>query len=222
MTVPVTSTAPARGTGSVARGVRTAVGVAILVSLVVSFADAAGVDGFNPVNYFSYFTIESNILAMVLMLGQAIVPAWMVRNGRFRGAVTLYMTVTLLVYAVILRPLGADVGEYRVWVDYIQHTAGPIALIGDWFLFPPRDRYPSSLLAKWLVFPLAFLVYSLIRGSMVEWYPYPFLDPADGGYLAVTIASVAILVVFIALGSLIRWWPGYAQVHPDQIPEASG
>ncbi len=203
--------APARGMGTTARVVRGLVAIAVLVSLIVSFADAAGNDSrpFNPINYFSYFTIESNILAMILMGAQAIRPDWMGTNGKFRGAVTLYMTVTLLVYAVVLRPLGADVGEYRVWVDYIQHTAAPIALIADWFLFPPRERYERSLLGAWLVFPCVFLVYSLIRGAAVEWYPYPFLDPANGGYVAVAIYSAIILVVFIGLGWLIRWWPGY-------------
>ncbi len=197
--------------GTIARLVRAAVGVAILVSLVVAFADAAGTETFSALNYFSYFTILSNVLAMVLMLGQAFWPEWMQRNGSVRGAITLYMTVTLLVYAFILRPLGADVGEYRIWVDFIQHTAAPVALIQDWFLFPPRRVFPPAEVAKWLVFPIVYLTYSLIRGPIVDWYPYPFLDPRlDGGYGRVTAFTVVILILFIGLASLIRWWPGYA------------
>jgi hypothetical protein len=200
--------------GNVGRSVRALTALAILISLVVAFLDARNASRtFNPVNYFSYFTILSNVLAMGLMLCQSIWPRWMERNGSIRGAITLYMTVTLLVYAFILRPLGADVGEYRVWVDFIQHTAAPVALIGDWFLFPPRRSFSFSDLGRWLIFPIAYLAYSLVRGHwFVDWYPYPFLDPRlDGGYARVSTYTVAIMVVFVGVGSLIRWWPGYAE-----------
>jgi hypothetical protein len=206
---------PRRGTGSIARVIRGLAAVAILVALVVNYADATRVAGFRAINFFSYFTILSNVLALGLLAGQALRPGWMGHNARFRGAVSLYMTATLLVYAVLLRPIAADVGNYRPWIDYIEHTAAPVLVLQDWLLFPPRRRLPASWLWGWMVFPVVYLAYSLIRGPGAGWYPYPFLDPTlDGGYPRVALYVVVIALVFVGIGSLIRWWPGYAAEEP--------
>jgi len=190
-----------------ARVIRGVVALGGLLGLVVSFADAASTEGFRALNYFSYFTIESNVLAVVLMGGQAVWPRWMTRNEGLRGAVTLYMTVTLLVYAVLLRPAGVDVGEYRPWVDWIQHTAAPLALLVDWLVVPPARPVSARTAATWLAFPLAFLVWSLLRGPSADFYPYPFLDPRlEGGYGRVAITCLAILMVFVGLAATLRWW----------------
>lgn len=150
------------------------------------------------------------MLAFALLGGEALLPGWMDRNAWFRGAVTLYMTITLLVYAVLLRPLAADVGIRRAWVDYIEHTAAPVMVLQDWLLFPPHRRIPWAWLWGWMVFPVVFVTYTLLRGPGADWYPYPFLDPRlDGGYVRVAIYTVAIALVFVVIASLLRWWPGY-------------
>lgn len=190
------------------RIVRATVALAILVSLVVTFVDASAVEGFNPVNVLSYFTVLSNIAAVYLIGREALSPAWRESSTTLKGAITLYMTITGLIYAFVLRPIGADVGEYRPWVDFIQHTAGPVALIMDWLLFTPRAPIGKRAFLGWFVFPLLYLPYSLIRGAVTDWYPYPFLDPesASGGYTRVAISVVVILGVFIAVAVFLRWW----------------
>ena len=61
---------------------------------------------FNAANFFSFFTIESNILtAIVLGVGALRDPrghGWQL----FRGAVTLYMTITGIVYNLLLTNTG--------------------------------------------------------------------------------------------------------------------
>ena len=79
----------------------------------------------------------------------------------------------------------------------------------DWLIAGrvPPIRYRSAL--AWLLFPLAYLVYSLIRGSIVEWYPYPFLNPATRGYSGVLISSAVIALVLagvtVVIASVPRW-----------------
>ena len=54
------------------------------------------------------------------------------------------------------------------------------------------------------MFPLLYLVYVLIRGSIIGWYPYPFLNPAQaGGYGGVTLYSLGICVAFAAIGGVL-------------------
>ncbi len=57
---------------------------------------------------------------------------------------------------------------------------------------------------SWTIFPLLYLAYTLIRGAIVGFYPYPFLNPAHTeGYFGVALYCVAILVIFLVLGWLL-------------------
>ena len=61
----------------------------------------------------------------------------------------------------------------------------------------------------WLAYPLAWVSYTMIRGALTDRYPYPFLDPANGGYGTVAVYCVAILVgVLLAMGAIM--WSGNA------------
>ena len=185
------------GRGLLARVIRLGLALAIVAALVTAF---------ESLNFFFYFTVLSNILAAALFAGLALRPDWMSSSGRFRGAVTLFMVITGLVYAVLLRPIEADVGLTDQWVNWVLHSLGPAAALIDWLLFPP-DPLARSSLWIWLIFPAAYLAVTLIRGPIADWYPYPFLDPSHtGGYGAVAMWSLLILLFFVGVGSFLRWW----------------
>ena len=67
-------------------------------------------------------------------------------------------------------------------------------MVADWLLAPPNARIDPRRALWWVAYPAAWVVYVMVRGAIVENYPYPFLDPANGGYGSVAIYSVAILV----------------------------
>ena len=69
-----------------------------------------------------------------------------------------------------------------VWVDVVLHKIFPIVVVLDWILDPPMTRLTFRDALLWLVFPLAWIGLTLVRGAIDGWYPYPFLDPANGGY----------------------------------------
>lgn len=202
------------GRGPIARLVRA--GLALLT--IAALASA-----FESVNFFFYFTVLSNILMIVLFAGMAIRPDWIAANGAFRGAVTLYMVITGLVYAVLLRPIEADVGMTDPWINYVLHSLGPAAAIVDWLLFPPERRLVNRSLWLWLLFPALYLIVTLFRGPATDWYPYPFLDPAEtGSYLGVALYSALILLIFVGVGTFLRWWAnvrGPMQLAASVIPD---
>lgn len=153
-------------------------------------------------NYFSYFTILSNCAAtavlavggVAVLLGRRGVPAWL------RGAVAAYMTITGVIYLVVLQ---ADAeGQLLPWIDDVLHRLLPAFVFVDWLAVPPRRRVDYGVVPYWLVFPVAFLVYSLVRGPVVQWYPYPFLDPRVDGYLHVAAETfvIAFAIGVICLG----------------------
>jgi hypothetical protein len=156
-------------------------------------------------NFFSYFTIQSNLIAVaVFVVGAA---RWRTRPTRLwelvRGASVVHMTITLIVFAVLLS--GTDVDTALPWVDTVLHRIMPLAVIADWLIDRPRHPIPFRTSLRWTTFPLAWLAYTLVRGAIVGWYPYPFLDPARGGYGSVAGYVVAILVFGIGLCAVTAW-----------------
>ncbi len=166
---------------------------AIVTEIAVLWANGKLVPG----NFFSFFTIESNIIAAVIFL----VSAFFIFAGKkstkldfFRGAATFYMVVTGIVFSVLLSGIeGVDLTAVP-WDNVVLHYMIPIAIALDWITDTPSRRIALKKGLLWLVFPLVYLIYSLIRGPIVGFYPYPFLDPANGGYGQVAVTSVCILI----------------------------
>ena len=72
-------------------------------------------------------------------------------------------------------------------------------IVLDWLLSPGRPALPWTALRIALVFPVAWLVYTLLRGAATEIYPYPFLDPATAGWGRVVAYIVALSAVIVGL-----------------------
>lgn len=164
-------------------------------------------------NFFSYFTIQANILvavvfavAAVIQLRQPAEPRWL---DRLRGAATVYISITGVVYALLLSNI--DVNTPLPWANVVLHYVVPIVTVVDWLLDLPERTIPFRSALVWLAYPLAYLVYSLIRGPIADWYPYPFLDPGPHGYGYVAVMSVCVAIaaaVFVALVAGATRLPG--------------
>jgi hypothetical protein len=185
---------------------RTGVRVArLIVALLAAAAliDAAGVSP-HLGHFFSYFTIESNILACVVLLGGSLADPDSRGWSMLRAAATLYITITGIVYAALLA--HQDVGLTAAWVNDVLHRVVPLLMVLDWIVFDPWPRSSRSTALGWLAGPLVYLAYSLIRGSIVHWYPYPFLDPRrKGGYEHVALTCVVLAIGMALLALLISW-----------------
>lgn len=70
-------------------------------------------------------------------------------------------------------------------------------------LLRPKERPSLEHAVWWLVYPVAYLVYTMVRGRIVGTYPYPFLDVSTLGYLRVLANAMVLLVVFLGIGALI-------------------
>jgi hypothetical protein len=161
---------------------------------------------FRTVNFFSYFTILSNIFVALVTTATAIVPRSaigrvLMRPGVAAGAL-LYVAITGLIYFLVLRHLWQPQG-LQFWVDAIQHYAVPILFLGFWLFGVIKGRLTVDVVPKLLVFPLLFAGYTLIRGPFAGWYPYPFIDAGELGYGTVAANIVFLVAGFGVLGFLI-------------------
>ncbi|MGZ5212684.1 MAG: Pr6Pr family membrane protein [Actinomycetota bacterium] len=173
----------------------------VATAIVVQFASSSKKSNFDAVNFFSFFTMQSNIIASVVFLITA--ARWRSVGSPtldlLRGAAVVYMVTTGIIYALLLADLTEELQVTVPWVDTVLHEVMPLAVLIDWLLDPPASPLSVRRTLWWLAFPVVWLVYSLVRGAVVGWYPYPFLDPATGGGVTgVTIATISI-GVFVTL-----------------------
>ncbi len=176
--------------------------LAAIVTQMVSLAQAGTLDA---VHYLTFFTIDSNLIATVLLL----VGAALWRSPRsatldlLRGGAVVYMSITGVVFAVLLS--GTNVDTAIPWVNSVVHEVMPMVIVADWLLDPPEKRLTFKQGLLWLSYPAAWIVYELIRGSITGRYHYPFLNPANGGYGSVAFYSVAILVFMLIVCAVVVW-----------------
>ena len=57
--------------------------------------------------------------------------------------------------------------------------------------------------------PVVWLVYTLVRGAFVDWYPYPFIDVDEHGYGVVLLNALGISAFLVGLAfvafAVDRW-----------------
>jgi hypothetical protein len=154
-----------------------------------------------PANFFSFFTIESNLFAAFVLILSSIALARGSQDrtlAMLRGAATLYMAITGIVFSVLLAGLDVELTAVP-WDNTVLHYIMPIVVVADWYIDLPPTRIAFKSALVWLSFPLTYAAYSLIRGHFAGWYPYPFLDPSKRGYIGVATTCAAIVLVATTL-----------------------
>ncbi|MDO9399010.1 MAG: Pr6Pr family membrane protein, partial [Herbiconiux sp.] len=152
------------------------------VALVFDFDYVLGFSTFSTINYFSYFTFQSNRLNVVALGVSGVLLLQNHRVGPFllglRALITTYVVVSGIVFGLIVWQSAGH--NYRIevpWSSQVLHFVIPTLVLADWIIGVGRVRLPWRLSAIALAFPVVWGVFTLIRGAEVGWYPYFFLDP---------------------------------------------
>jgi hypothetical protein len=183
-------------------------------------------------NVFVFFTILSNII-----LGASCLLLWMDPDRssplfdtiRLTGVVGI--TITGVVYHAVLSGLF-DLETWALVADNVLHTIVPVAAVIGWFVWGPRGRTSGRVVKLSLVFPVGWLVFTLIRGAIVDFYPYPFVDVNHLGYLKVLLNCLWVAVLYLGVASGAHVLDGWltrlrsvlgASAHrADEIRDAGG
>lgn len=188
----------------------------LCIAAIVALGQFAVVEKQVPVgHYFSFFTIQSNLLAAGLLIIGAVRPAWSVSPAGLlcRGAVVLYLMITGVIYALLLSELPEVKEMMLPWADRVLHEVIPLVVVADWLIARPQAVFTFRQTLGWLIYPFFYMTYSLVRGALVHWYPYPFLNPAQpGGRLALAgyCAGISLLALLLSWGIVRagRWRSG--------------
>ncbi|NUT35994.1 MAG: Pr6Pr family membrane protein [Hamadaea sp.] len=185
---------------------RAAMAIAIIAAIVAQLTRSNANGILDTGNFFSYFTIQSNLVGAAVLGYGALRPALNSRRWDLvRGAATTYLFTTGVVFALLLSNLAAQVGTTMPWVNTVLHQISPVVIFVDWLIRPPRHRVDLPAAWYWLIYPILWLIYTLIRGGIVDWYPYPFVDPRPEGWAHVVKACVAVAIGIIGFMLIVVW-----------------
>jgi hypothetical protein len=177
------------------------------LQLYVTLSTAAGRDRSllsAAAEYFSYFTILTNLLVAWVLTERGQLP----RAGRFferpKVLAGLLVAVVLVAaaYNVLLRQRFHPHGLARV-ADETLHVVTPFLYVVFWCLYVAKGALHWVDIFSWLLYPLGYLLYALLLGALLGFYPYYFLDVRTEGTAGVLGYVGALLVVVLALGAVV-------------------
>jgi hypothetical protein len=174
------------------------------IAVLAAWGFVLHIDG--KLDNLSYFTQQSNLLVALCFgwlwlrswLTPAATPRW---TAGARGAVTVYIIVTGVVYATVLD------GTYSDLKNVLSHAVVPVLVAIDWFTIgDARSHLRWWHPLVWLVYPVAYLGFVLLRAQLKSFpsdanrYVYPFLnlDTHSTGQFIMTVINF--IAGFILLG----------------------
>lgn len=149
------------------------------------------------IRFFSFFTILTNSLVAIFFSADTIGSKMTKRPGLLT-ALTSYILIVGLVYQFMLRHLWTPTG-LQLAIDELLHSLIPFLVLLYWFLYETKQGQSYRRIPGWLLYPLVYFIYVLIRGSFSGFYPYPFINAAELGYPKTILNAGFILVFFVIL-----------------------
>ena len=160
------------------------------------------------IQFFSYFTILSNLVVLTYFTSRSL-SADFIENSFWKRpetstAVTVYISIVGIVYHLMLSKIYHPQGLARI-ADHGLHTFTPIATVLYWIVFVSTKKVNYTSIPHWLIYPVLYFVYTIIHGSITNFYPYPFLDVDKIGLVHSFLNCLVVLVLFAFLSLLFSF-----------------
>jgi len=164
------------------------------------------------VSFFSYFTVLSNtlvatVLTCALTSRESAAHRWFLQPW-VSGAIAVSIAVVGLAYNILLRHLWHPEG-WQWLADELLHDVMPLLFLAWWWLCVPKGTLRLRHIALWVIYPLLYFAYALLRGHLLAVYPYPFIDVDKLGYPQVFANAGGLLAGFVVIALLVialdRW-----------------
>jgi hypothetical protein len=185
---------------------RLATAFALALSVVWQVTDRLINNVFRPGEYFAYFTIQTSIIAAVVLAASGVRELQGKADTKAlnlaRLSVSSYAIVVAVVYNALLRGTVVQPGEpdygyvWPVLPNEILHVWAPIFIVLDFALTKTATKLKFKQIFWILVFPMAWLAFTIIRGLITDWWAYWFLNPNEEAGVAGVATFIMIIVVF--------------------------
>lgn len=179
------------------------VGLAIQQYLIFysRFSSGASLLG-GLISFFSFFTVLTNTL-VVVVLSYALVERDSAAKRFFlapsvSSGITASIIVVSLAYNLLLRHLWSPQG-FQFIADELLHDVMPLLFCVYWWRCVPKGTLRLRHLAGWVIYPVVYFGYVLLRGHLLGQYQYPFIDVDTLGYPQVFVNAGGILAGFVVI-----------------------
>ncbi|MFQ3617883.1 MAG: Pr6Pr family membrane protein [Cyanobacteriota bacterium] len=184
------------------------------LQLMIDTSLAKGLTAWTAIaRYFSYFTIENNLLVALVLTAVALrsssATGRFFQNPTVQSAIACYITIVGVVYHLLLRNIWNPTG-WQLVVDNLLHYVMPAAYGLFWLAFVPKFALRWKDLFAWLIYPLGYCGFTLVRGAITNWYPYPFINVVELGYprvfvniLFVFLGFAVVALIFLAIARFL-------------------
>lgn len=189
--------------------IRLVTAFALLSSVIYQVTDRLLNNVFRPGEYFAYFTIQTSLIAAVVLAVSGVRELQGVADTKALNlaklSVSSYAIVVAVVYNALLRgtevlPGDPDYGyDWPVLPNEILHVWAPIIIVLDFALTKTTTKLKFKQIFWILVFPMAWLAFTIIRGIITDWWAYWFLNPN----LEAGVGGVAVFIMIIVVFGLV-------------------
>ena len=196
--------------------------------VVISAVNAANNSGghFHPAaaraaNAFAFFTIQSNLLAG---LGSLLLAIRTDRRSQAFAVLRLSGLTAIAVTGVVFHAVLAQTLDLAGWDalgNELVHTVVPVMTVVGWLAVGPRGLVNARAVWLSLIFPLCWLAFTLIRGAIAHWYPYPFIDVTQLGYFKAVVNCVWVALLLLGLSAGAKLLDGILSSRAQPRPEHS-
>jgi hypothetical protein len=154
------------------------------------------------VNFFSFFTVLTNTL-VVVVLSYAVVHRDSAAKRFFlapkvSSAIAVSIVLVSLAYNLLLRHLWQPEG-FQFIADELLHDVMPLLFVVYWWRCVPKGVLRFKHIGLWVLYPLVYFAYVLLRGDLLGQYQYPFIDVGTLGYPQVFMNAGGILTGFVLI-----------------------
>lgn len=180
--------------------------VALVIQIPITAASTAGAFD-TPAervgNLFTFFTVLTNVLVALTCAVLAAAPHHRSRLlSVLRLDAVVGIGVTAAVYHSVLAGLYELSGAEAV-ANQLFHTISPAMALAGWALFGPRGLVDRAVVVLSLLYPVLWLLFTLVRGALIGWYPYPFLDVGVLGYPQAALNCLLVAALFLVLAGAV-------------------
>ena len=193
--------------------IRLATAAAILVAIIWQVSDRLANNLFRPGEYFAYFTIHTSMIAAVVLTVTAVRELQGKADTKAltlaRLSVSTYAIVVAVVYNALLRGVAVEKGDpdygynWPVAPNEILHVWAPIFIVLDFAITVALTKLKFKQIFWTLLFPLGWLIFTIIRGLNTNWWAYWFLNPNEKGGVTGVMVYVLGIVVFMLVSASI-------------------
>ena len=175
---------------------------AVIIQLYLMIESRTTLVGETILRFFGYFTIDTNTLCALCLSLIAINNKSGIAGFFCKPvvvtALTVYIIVVGITYNLLLRSTWNPQGMQKI-IDELLHSIIPLYFLLFWLAFVPGKGLKWKSALPMTIYPLIYVTYALVFGSIKKFYLYPFVDVNVLGYGQALLNTALVLIVIFLL-----------------------